>query len=223
NADGPVTVCDRAPEADMALAATGGVEAIHEGVKGDGCDILWRIEQLQFTDQLVSVAVVTAPAVTTTPNAATPLAFGNQNVATTSASQNVTVQNTGSGPLTVTGLSIAGTDFAVSANTCLAAPIAAGGTCTVSVTFTPTAAGARSATLQIADNAAGSPHGVILTGTGVSPAPPPATFVFGSQTVQSVSDSNAAGTAEAFKVTSANNGTVNQLRVYVDTGTTGSL
>src|SRR5262249_30357477 len=135
----------------------------------------------------------------------------------------VTVQNTGSGPLTVTGLSVAGTDFAVSANTCLAAPIAAGGTCTVSVTFTPTAAGARSATLQIADNAAGSPHGVILTRTAVSPAPPPATFVFGSQTVQSVSDSNAAGTAEAFKVTSANNGTVNQLRVYVDTGTTGSL
>jgi len=120
-------------------------------------------------------------------------------------------------------LTIAGIDFTITANTCLAASVAAGGTCTVNVAFAPTAGGARSATLQIADNAAGSPQGVLLRGTGVAPAPPPATFVFGTQTVSAVSDSNAAGTAEAFKVTSAQSGTVSQLRVYVDAGSTGSL
>jgi hypothetical protein len=93
----------------------------------------------------------------------------------------------------------------------------------VNVAFAPTAGGARSATLQIADNAAGSPQGVLLTGTGVAPAPPPATFVFGTQTVSAVSDSNAAGVAEAFKVTTTNSGTVSQLRVYVDTGSAGSV
>ncbi|HYR15146.1 MAG TPA: choice-of-anchor D domain-containing protein, partial [Mycobacterium sp.] len=193
------------------------------GKTGDGIDTLWNIEQLQFADQLVAVATALAPAVTTTPAAATGLTFGNQNVNTVSASQTVTVQNTGNAPLTVSSLTIAGTDFTITANTCLAAPVAAGGTCTVNVAFAPTAGGARSATLQIADNAAGSPQGVLLRGTGVAPAPPPATFVFGTQTVSAVSDSNAAGTAEAFKVTTTNSGTVSQLRVYVDAGSTGSL
>jgi Ca2+-binding RTX toxin-like protein len=221
NADGSVTVCDTT---SVAAIAAGGVR--HEAVKGDGCDILWRIEQLQFTDQLITVAAATAPAVTLTTTPATSpaqLTFASQNLNTTSASQAVTVSNSGNGPLSISGLTIAGTDFAVSSSTCLAAPVAIGGSCVVNVTFTPTANGARSATLQIADNAAGSPQGVLLTGTGVSPAPPPATFVFGSQTVNAVSDSNAAGTAEAFKVTSAQSGTVSQLRVYVDAGSTGSL
>ena len=42
----------------------------------------------------------------------------------------------------------------------------------INVTFTPAATGSRSATLQIADNAAGSPHSVVLSGTGAT-APPP--------------------------------------------------
>ena len=41
--------------------------------------------------------------------------------------------------------------------------------CVVRVAFTPSAAGARSASLRITDNAPGSPHTVPLTGTGARP------------------------------------------------------
>ena len=46
--------------------------------------------------------------------------------------------------------------------------IAADGTCTVSVTFTPTAAGSASGTLSVASNAPASPLTVALSGTGTT-------------------------------------------------------
>ena len=46
------------------------------------------------------------------------------------------------------------------------ATLAATGTCTINVTFTPTATGARTGTLTVSDNAAGSPQSIPLTGTG---------------------------------------------------------
>ena len=215
NANGSVTVCD---SVTLAAIAAGGL--FHESFKGDGCDILWRIERLQFADQLVTVATATAPAVTTTPAAAVGLAFGNVVTNTTSASQTVTVRNTGTGPLTVSGLSLTGTGFTITANTCLAGSVAAGGTCTVNVAFAPTAIGSASGSLLIADNAAGSPQSVALSGTGIAPA---AAFVFGNQTVETHTDSNAAGLAEAFKTTSPSTGQVTQLRVFVDTGSVGPV
>src|SRR4029077_18003519 len=45
NADGSVTVCDSVTLADI---AAGGL--FHEAFNGEGCDILWRIEQLRFAD-----------------------------------------------------------------------------------------------------------------------------------------------------------------------------
>jgi fibronectin type 3 domain-containing protein len=44
--------------------------------------------------------------------------------------------------------------------------VAAGGNCTIEVTFTPAAANSYSATLSITDNASGSPQAVSLSGTG---------------------------------------------------------
>jgi len=132
----------------------------------------------------------------------------------------VTVRNTGTGPLTVSGLSLTGTGFTITANTCLAGSVAAGGTCTVNVAFAPTAIGPASGSLLIADNAAGSPQSVALSGTGIAPA---AAFVFGNQTVETHTDSNAAGLAEAFKTTSPSTGQVTQLRVFVDTGSVGPV
>src|SRR3954471_9884895 len=218
NANGSVTVCD---SVTVATIAAGGL--FHEVAKGDGCDILWRIERLQFADQAVTIAAVTAPAVTTTPAAATGLTFANTTTNPTSASQTVTVRNTGNGPLTVSGLALGGAnagDFTITGTTCLAASVPAAGTCTVNVAFAPTAVGTRTASLLIADNAGGSPQSVALTGTGIAPV---AAFVFGNQTVETHLDSNAAGVAEAFKTTTASTGQVTQLRVFVDTGSTGSL
>src|SRR5262249_52534533 len=45
--------------------------------------------------------------------------------------------------------------------------VGAGANCTISVTFTPAAAGGRSAAVTITDNATGSPRSVSLGGTGI--------------------------------------------------------
>jgi len=56
-------------------------------------------------------------------------------------------------------------DFQVSAATC-GTSLAARGSCTISVTFTPTAAGTRTGALSVTDSAANSPQTVNLTGMG---------------------------------------------------------
>ena len=118
------------------------------------------------------------------------LAFGNQNMLATSAAQTVTVSNaTGTWPLTITNITRTGTnaaDFA-STNTCGAFPatVAAGATCTVSVTFTPSASGARAGTLNVIAAAPVGTQSVSLSGTGVPVAanltqPLPAGSVLGA-------------------------------------------
>ncbi|MGB3429817.1 MAG: choice-of-anchor D domain-containing protein [Burkholderiaceae bacterium] len=118
---------------------------------------------------------------------ATTLSFGNQVVGTTSAAKPVTISNTGSATLILGTIALTGSnpaDFA--AANCNGASLAPGATCTISVTFNPAAPNARSATLGIPSNAAGSPHNVALTGTGAAaPAPGvtlnPAALAFGNQ------------------------------------------
>ena len=103
------------------------------------------------------------------------LAFGSVTTGTASASQTVTVSNTGASDLAVTGATLVGAnpgEFSLANNCTTVAPA---GSCTISVAFAPTAVGAASATLSIAHNAAGTPSLVTLTGTGVLP-PPPTTF-----------------------------------------------
>lgn len=95
------------------------------------------------------------------------LSFGTVVTTTTSAPQSVTITNTGAAPLEVAGATITGANIAdfAATNNCTSA-ITTNNTCSVSVTFTPQSSGARSATLNIADNAPGSPHQVTLSGTG---------------------------------------------------------
>jgi FG-GAP-like repeat/Abnormal spindle-like microcephaly-assoc'd, ASPM-SPD-2-Hydin len=98
---------------------------------------------------------------------ATNLTYSGTAVGSTSASQMVTLTNNGNAPLIITGIVAGGTnkgDFTVS-NTC-SSPIAAGGHCSISATFTPTGSGARTATVTISDNAALSPQVITLQGTG---------------------------------------------------------
>src|SRR5258705_11664167 len=58
-----------------------------------------------------------------------------------------------------------------------------------SVTFTPTASGNRSATINITDNAGGSPQHVSLAGTGIGPMATlnPTSLSFGNQNVGTTS------------------------------------
>ena len=132
-------------------------------------------------------------------------AFAGQAVGTTSAAQNVTVSNTGTAPLSVSGITITGTnagDFAQT-NTCSAA-VAAGANCSISVTFAPSAAGPRAGTLTVTDNnngTAGSTQTVSLTGTGTAPGVTlsPASLTFGNQ--------NLGSSSAAQNITITNNGT----------------
>ena len=94
------------------------------------------------------------------------LTFASQALNTTSTAQTVTVSNTGTAAATVSGIAASG-DFAQT-NTC-GTSIAAGGSCTVSVTFTPTASGTRSGSLTVTSNATDSPATVALSGTGAGP------------------------------------------------------
>src|SRR5437899_2331883 len=68
--------------------------------------------------------------------------------------------------------------------------VAARASCTISVTFTPQAAGTRSASLVIADNATGSPHSAALSAAVVAVAQisvSPSSLSFGNQNLQSSS------------------------------------
>jgi hypothetical protein len=95
------------------------------------------------------------------------LTFGNQPVGTTSVPKAVTLTNVGGTVLNFTGISITGTnagDFSQT-NTC-GTGIGGGASCTITVTFKPTAKGSRSAAVSISYDGGGSPQKVSLTGTG---------------------------------------------------------
>src|ERR1022692_4221907 len=81
---------------------------------------------------------------------ATNLTFGNQAVGLTSAPQSVTVANSGNAALNITSISITGTNSAdyAQTNTC-GNSVAAASSCTISVTFTPTATGTRTALVSV--------------------------------------------------------------------------
>lgn len=93
------------------------------------------------------------------------VSFTYQNLGTVSAAQIVTLANPGSAPLAMGSLAITGansSDFSETSN--CGTSLAAGGSCSVSVTFTPSADGARSAVLTI--NNAVAAQTVALSGTG---------------------------------------------------------
>lgn len=90
------------------------------------------------------------------------------NLPTLPAAQTVTLSNTGNAALTGIAITIGGgsTSSAFSDTTTCGATLAAGSTCSISVSFAPGMFGSFSGTLSVADNAAGSPQTVALTGTG---------------------------------------------------------
>jgi len=102
----------------------------------------------------------------------TSVMFADQVVATSSASQTVTLTNTGYETVTIASITITGantSDFS-QANTC-GSGLVRGVSCTISVTFKPTQVGPRTASVIITDNAAGSPQTISLSGVGVISGP----------------------------------------------------
>jgi hypothetical protein len=123
------------------------------------------------------------------------LVFGNQNVGQASTVQAVVLSNTNSAALSVTGISISGSQSGdyQQANNC-GTSLAAGANCVISVTFSPQAVGVGTALIQITDSAFNSPQTISLSGTGIA-APD---FTFGTASGGSSSSTISAGGTAKF-------------------------
>jgi hypothetical protein len=117
--------------------------------------------QLACTPLLVDNIIVSAP---------TALDFGTFAVGSSTASSNVVITNIGGtsqGPLDTAITGANGGDFAIATDGCDGVTLAAGSSCTIGVTFSPTATGARAAALSVAGS---NITQTSLAGVGVAPA-----------------------------------------------------
>jgi hypothetical protein len=117
------------------------------------------------------------------------LNFGNQPIGVTSSSQTTVLTNSGATALAITSIAFTGAnsgDFSQQNNCGTSLP--AGQSCNINVSFTPSAPGSHSATLDITDSAANSPQTVALSGTGtVTVTLVPSNLNFGSEGLGSTS------------------------------------
>ncbi len=121
--------------------------------------------------------ISSAVAVAQTTVSVTSLNFGDVAVGSTSLIHAVGFKNTGTSAVSISSLAVTtGDPFALataSSSPCsTTTPLAAGATCYVGLTFTPTALGASpaGATLTITSNSTSSPQSVALSGTGETPS-----------------------------------------------------
>ncbi len=144
------------------------------------------------------------------------VAFGNQLVGSTSSTMTVTLANTGNASLDVTGLTAAAAPFTrTGTGTCgpVTITIAAGGSCTLIYTFSPTAAVTSNQSLTVTANSPGSGT-IALSGTGVQGnlTITPTSVPFGNQTANT--------TSAAMTVTLANTGNASLIVTGLTTATT---
>jgi Beta-propeller repeat len=112
---------------------------------------------------ILKIAPDSSAAVTFSPSS---LQYANQMIGTSSQPQTVVVRNIGSAPLSISSITITG-DFAETDD--CGTSLSAAGSCTLSVTFTPSAGGSRNGTIVMADDAAGAPHSISLSGSAIAP------------------------------------------------------
>jgi YVTN family beta-propeller protein len=94
------------------------------------------------------------------------LNFGNQKTGTKSAAKTVTLTNSGTTSLNLSGLSITGNFAIVSGGCTSSTTLTPGNHCAISVTFTPTTKGSKTGSVKITDNAKNSPQSISLSGNG---------------------------------------------------------
>ncbi|MGC2311572.1 MAG: choice-of-anchor D domain-containing protein, partial [Candidatus Acidiferrales bacterium] len=158
---------------------------------------------------------------------ASTLTFGSVNVDSTSATQAITLTNNGNSNLVLSSLGISGanpSDFQItSQSTCPigGTGIAPSGSCSIVVDFVPQASGSRFATVNVTDNAAGSPQTISLSGTGTAP------FVALSQTSLSFGNVNVGNTSTLPSITLTNTGnqtlTISSVIIDPAVGTPGDF
>jgi hypothetical protein len=118
----------------------------------------------------------------------TSLTFATQSDGTTSSAQVVTLSNTGKAALSIASIGISGanaSDFAATSK--CGSSLAAGASCSISLTFTPHAFGNRIAKLVVTDNSSnttGSTQADLLSGTGDIPVASSAVYEGADSTTQ---------------------------------------
>ena len=147
---------------------------------------------------LLTATSLAQPAITLS---ATSFTFAAQQVATQSAAQTLTITSSGNAPVTFGALSVTG-DF-VETDTCARQTLAVNATCSVQLTFAPTATGARSGQLTIYANVSGGQATVPLAGSATAAAAVtltplsltfPATLVNQATAAQIITVANTGGT-----------------------------
>jgi len=152
-------------------------------------------------------------AVTASP---TKLGFAARLIGTMSAGQRLTVTNSGALTVAINKIYIGGLDRSdfITTNTC-GSSLTGGGSCTVSITFTPSVKGIRKAGLGISSSDPGTPDAVPLTGIGTVVSLSTKSLSFGDQgvkttsTPQKVTLTNTSGSQLNFKsisITGINSG-----------------
>jgi hypothetical protein len=116
--------------------------------------------------------------------------FGALVTGTASPAQTLTVSNSGQAALTFSSIAVGGANagvFTLGGTCSTAAPVAAGASCTVTVTANSSANGAFSGNLSLASNASNGAVSVPLSGTVAAAAPAvtasPSAVAFGAQTI----------------------------------------
>jgi TolB protein len=111
--------------------------------------------------------------------------FGYQAVGTTSSIESFALTNSGTAALTINSVQLASTQaFKIRANTC-GSSIVAAGSCSISVTFTPSMSGSISDAVQISYGSPATIQSISLTGNGATPlaSVAPTALNFGNQSM----------------------------------------
>ena len=110
--------------------------------------------------------------------------FERQGIGLSSATENLTFTNNSSGAISFSADALLGenpAEFSTPTDACANSVVQPAGNCTISVMFTPSAAGVRQANLQLNNSAANAPFVVSLIGYGSPIVFAPATLAFGPQ------------------------------------------
>ncbi len=142
------------------------------------------------------------------------LDFGETAPGAHSPTQGFTVMNTGTEPMNISAVSLAGKDphqFKLLTGTCRGAPVAPHASCLIYVQFRPTSFGYHNALVQIDDNAPGSPHMAQVTGTaaGARAVFSPTHLAFGNQRVDTETK------ARTIQITNAGNRTLSVRKAHI--------
>jgi uncharacterized repeat protein (TIGR03803 family) len=130
-------------------------------VVGASTGVLSVYDNATVSPQSVTLSGTGIPQVTLTPGS---LTFANTKVGKTSARKSITLKSNLPTELSDISYSTTGS-FSVSSSTC-STTLGSNRTCTIGVTFIPTATGLATGTLSVSDSANNSPLTVSLSGTG---------------------------------------------------------